>query len=111
MGSISTVRKEGAPEGHEHLEAAAEDDEFYRWCKEDADISIASHQHHDCRVFFVCAAEANFSAYRGDPTEIPTVALGNDTQRAAWDAKIKAFCEVYNIPYQQPKWWLASYWG
>ena len=67
-------------------------------------ISMGLHCHMDDPMWFVCAEQ--YSAWRGSPEEIKSFAV-----KPKWDLQIKEFCEKLGLPYEQPKWWLVSYWG
>lgn len=73
----------------------------------DGTIGIYHHCHHDYPVWFVHVHY--HSASRGYPMEInPSTNMKIDKK----DIKLlKQFCEELEIEYQEPKWFLASYWG
>jgi hypothetical protein len=71
-------------------------------------VEIGRHCSDECTMYYVALVSHNFSACRGYPEEITAekMALPADA-----DEKIKAFCELMGIPYEKPKWMLASYVG
>jgi hypothetical protein len=60
----------------------------------------------DYPMFYVHGRQ--YVAYRGDVNEIDLEKLKTTPED---DAFIKEFCERYGVLYQQPKWYLVSYWG
>lgn len=101
----------GAPEGFEHLEGAAEDAwTFHNWSTDSKYVEIDTHCSNGSPMYFVSVKKPGWVAWRGRAVEIDPAVMGDAAQRL-WDLQIKEFCEEHNIPYQQPKWFLASYWG
>jgi len=58
---------------------------------------------------FVCLEKFNFSACRGYPQIIDPAVM--QTVSAEDIQKLKDFCELIEVEWQEPKWQLASYWG
>ena len=101
----------GAPEGFEHLEAADKDARmFHNWSTDSKHVEIGTHCSNGSPMHFVCVKEPGWVARRGYAVEVDPEAVSAMT-RPLWDMQIKMFCEEHNIPFQQPKWFLASYWG
>lgn len=57
-------------------------------------------------VYYVHARQ--FSACRGDEIQIHPTELTRD--QGKMDSDIKEFCQMFDIEYQQPNWYLASLW-
>lgn len=111
---------EDPAEGTDHLEEFLGEGEF---CDDDGtyydlledneaytNITIDYHCHSDFRVWFIAYKPFYFTALRGYPTDIDLQQLAAQDMTAI-DAFLKKFCEEHEIPWQQPKWRLASYWG
>lgn len=72
----------------------------------EADIMLGYHCSDGCTMYYVALASSNHCASRGDPEEIKSFEIPENA-----DKKIRKFCEIMGFEYEQPKWWLASYWG
>lgn len=57
-------------------------------------------------ISFVYIAESKITASRGDAKEVGTIWIGE-----RWRDQLKEFCNLMGIPWQEPKWYLVSYWG
>lgn len=68
-------------------------------------IEIDCHCSGDYPVYFICTKESFTRAWRGYPKEAKMDAGENAIGR------IGHACELLGIEFQEPKWWLASYWG
>ena len=86
-----------------------EDGEYYDLTKDNPDIEIDYHCSNDYRIWFIAFKPSVTTVYRGYPKEIDASQFYQDLTSA--DEKIKEFCEKHQIPWHQPKWYLASYWG
>lgn len=85
-------------------------EEYYDVTKNDPFIDIDYHCSANYRIWYVCYKPHHFIAHRGYPYQIDNIGqLGQDM--SAMDAQLKTFCDQHGIPWQQPKWNLASYWG
>jgi len=71
-------------------------------------VTLGIHCSYDYSCDYVALIDRNYSAARGYP-EILTPEMLTVPDDA--DEKIKAFCELMGIPYEQPRWHLASLWG
>lgn len=69
-------------------------------------IMIDSHCHHEHSVYFVCAEFV--SASRGNPVEVPDPLPTPDKDKIE---RMREFCKIMGIEWQEPSWRLASYWG
>lgn len=71
-------------------------------------VEIGIHCSYDYSMYYIALISHNHSASRGYPEEITPemIAVPADA-----DEKIRAFCELMGIPFEQPKWYLASLWG
>jgi hypothetical protein len=67
---------------------------------------VDSHCSGDCPMPFVCVKASKTTAWRGDPKEIASLAVG-----PTWESELRGFCALMGIPWQEPKWWLASDWN
>jgi hypothetical protein len=67
---------------------------------------IGSHCSSSYPIEFACITASFATARRGDPQEITSIEVG-----PGWRDELMAFCELMGIPWQEPKWWLASNWG
>jgi hypothetical protein len=56
--------------------------------------------------WFVSLQDACHRAWRGHSLELPGLALPMDARERLHEA-----CNLMVIPWQDPKWWLVSYWG
>lgn len=70
------------------------------------DCQINYHCHADHAIPFVTVTESFTMAWRGDPKVIENLEVKPD-----WEEKLKLFCKIMGIKWQEPKWILASYWG
>lgn len=73
---------------------------------EEGGCSIEHHCHHEVTMYAVSAC--CYQAGRGDPLRLTASDL---EVGAGWEGKLRAFCEVMGIPWQEPGWLLMSYWG
>lgn len=69
---------------------------------------LFTHCSSDYPMYILGVRSAEFRAIRGDPTDIDPEELDLD---GATVGLFKKWCEANDIPYQEPKWWLCSYWG
>lgn len=67
---------------------------------------IACHCSDGCSIPYVYIKDTHVTASRGDPQEVKT--LETDP---AWRDQLKAFCDLMGIPWQEPKWYIASWMG
>jgi hypothetical protein len=58
--------------------------------------------------YYVALKSSILTAHRGYPEEVKSN-LWEPSPEAK--EKLKKFCEEMKIPWQDPKWYLASYWG
>lgn len=63
------------------------------------------HCHSEYPAYYIAIKQT--SASRG----YPQIVLPDLINKEVDETKLKEFCEVVGIPYQQPKWTLCSYWG
>lgn len=61
----------------------------------------------DYPMNFVWVNDGRYIANRGEAIEIPDGLKA----KPEWKDQIKTYCEVLNLPYSEPKWFLVSYWG
>lgn len=59
-----------------------------------------------CSMPFVCVKDSVTRTSRGDAKEIKSL----ETQ-SWWDEALRSFAEKMGIPWQEPRWWLVSYWS
>lgn len=55
---------------------------------------------------YVALKETETTVYRGEAVEIKSLTVPVDA-----NDKLRRFCKVMGIEYQDPKWFLTSYWG
>lgn len=67
---------------------------------------IESHCSAECPMPFVCVKASMTRAWRGYPKKIESLSVHPD-----WDAQLRAFCALMNVPWQEPRWWLLSMWS
>jgi len=60
----------------------------------------------DCPMYYVYIKVSHYKVYRGDVVEIPN----GLTADPAWKYKIKAYCDLMELPYREPSWFIASLW-
>lgn len=101
---------EATEEQKEALQAKLneEDDYFYDICKNNPNVGVDYHCHSEFPMHYVYHKAFHLVAHRGYEE---VVDLGRMTGMVAMQAQLKAFCEEHGIPWQQPRWTLASYWG
>jgi hypothetical protein len=72
--------------------------------------TIAAHCSREYPLFYIAVEASRIVAWRGRPMDvtsyIESLEAGPD-----WDAMLKAFCARFGVPWEEPKWWLVSYWG
>lgn len=61
----------------------------------------------DSPMYYVCIKEAHYVVNRGDEVEIPDGLAA----KIEWNQKLKDYCQLLDLPYQEPRWLLVSYWG
>jgi len=71
----------------------------------DLHIRIDSHCSCDYPIYFICTEESFMRANRGYPKTLQLATGPTATKR------IKEACALLDIHYEEPRWWLASYWG
>lgn len=75
---------------------------------EEAGCVVSSHCSVDSPIYFVTLADKHFVAPRGCPLAVnPEVLNVTDGEVQ----KLKTFCGLMDITWQEPKWYLASDWG
>jgi hypothetical protein len=67
---------------------------------------VGDHCSGDYPMSFVCVKDSKINAARGYPEEIKSLDV-----RPEWDAQLRAFAEKMGLPWQQPRWWIASWWS
>lgn len=80
-----------------------------RKIKDESIIDIDIHCYIDCPTYFVCLKRSHSYASRGYPSEVDPSLLTSITDEEIQE--MKEFCEFLGIPWQEPKWYIASYWG
>jgi len=75
---------------------------------EGAGCVVDTHCSGEYPIYFVALKDKYFRASRGNPTEID---MGSMVITSMEKEKLRRFCELLEIPWQEPKWYLASYWG
>lgn len=102
--------KNGLTEPDEEYEDhETEFQEFWRKVsklRERAGCEIDSHCSNDFPQYYVCVTKSRTTANRGYPAEIKSLDVDPN-----WKIVLKEFCTVMDIEYQEPRWWLVSYWG
>ena len=61
-----------------------------------------------CACLFVAPEDKILIASRGYPKRVTGALLDVDGKHVE---KLKKFCELLELPWSEPKWQLASYWG
>jgi hypothetical protein len=69
----------------------------------DMGISIGTHCSGEYPMYYIYACDQ--TASRGSAVEV------DFEVKSSWDRNLRAFCKKHNVPWEQPKWWLVSYWG
>jgi hypothetical protein len=69
---------------------------------------IGYHGGEGCMSYFVTIKESHKSASRGYPEKLKSTFGDIESD---WFHKIATFCQLMEIDYQEPAWYLASYWG
>jgi hypothetical protein len=78
-----------------------------REASEKAKCELSSHCSDECPMYFVYVKTAYQRAHRGYPVEIETLMV----VKPEWREELKEYCELTGLPFKEPKWHLASYWG
>jgi hypothetical protein len=73
---------------------------------EDNGSMIGVHCSFNHSMLYVAVSESNLVAYRGSPKKVKSFEIKPD-----WIQKIKDFCELMEIEYQEPRWILTSLYG
>ncbi len=74
---------------------------------EAAGCEIDYHCSCDYSMYYVAFKAKNFTAYRGDAVEVTGDML--DIPRVV-EGKLRDFCKIMGIKWEQPKWYLVSLW-
>lgn len=74
----------------------------------DLACTIETHCSGEYPMFAVIIKGTRSAAHRGDPVRFSPANLTIDPQ---WDAQLRAFATTFNLPFEEPSWLLASYWG
>lgn len=73
-------------------------------------VGVGKHCSGSYPMHYVYIKASRITACRG----YPEVIHGGNTKRSSgnpwWDMQIKTFCEEHNLPYEEPRWLLCSYW-
>lgn len=64
------------------------------------------HCYGDSPMPYLCVKASKTVTARGDASEIKSL-----TVDPTWDEALQIFAKKMGIPWQQPKWWLVSYWS
>lgn len=67
--------------------------------------TIRMHGGEGCFAHFVAIKKSLVSASRGYPVNVTCL-----TEEPEWRKQLEDFCKLMNIPFQEPKWFLASLW-
>jgi hypothetical protein len=78
------------------------------WHLGDPDLRcvVDAHCSGEYPMFFIAAQGSVVTAWRGKPKSIEALTVDPD-----WRSNLAAFCEKYGVPWEEPGWWLVSYWG
>lgn len=98
------------PEIEQHIQKMCSDDGWYDLTKDHPHIDVNYHCSHDYPVWFICIEQTLHTAKRGHPVEMDLNKLRH-LDASENRAILKTFCDQHGIPWQEPKWILASYWG
>ena len=74
---------------------------------EKSDCRIHIHGCDNDPMYYVCVESSVLVACRGEEIEINT----DHFTVVGWERRLKAFCDALGIAWQEPKWFLVSYWG
>jgi len=77
-----------------------------RKAAEEERCEIGVHCSDSAPMPFACVKASMTRTSRGDAREI--LSLGVDP---TWDVALRVFAEKMDISWQEPKWWLVSYWS
>lgn len=69
-------------------------------------IEFVTHCSYEVPMYILAIRGYSLTASRGSATEVNLIQPAQERVDAA-----KAFCEQHGIPWQEPKWLLASLWG
>lgn len=69
---------------------------------------LFTHCSSDHPMYILGVRGAELIAHRGFPTEMSATHLEISQGKIL---RFKGWCAANNIPYEEPKWWLCSYWG
>ena len=70
--------------------------------------SIGAHCMGEAPIYYVYVTPHHHSAWRGKSVEVDPARLVVTPEEIQ---KLRSFCEVMGIEWQEPQWRLASYWG
>lgn len=90
--------------GYRGLEWDAWRTQVAAWEREQC--SLGTHSSHDDHSYYATVNRSETKADWGDPQEITSLAVD-----PTWEPKLRAFCERFDLPWREPKWWLVAYWG
>lgn len=72
-------------------------------------VVIGRHCSYEYPMYYICGYRLR--AARGYPEEVPFDIMNDSTKMSDCRKNIETFCKEHNIPFQEPKWMLVSYWG
>jgi hypothetical protein len=81
---------------------------------EDGGCIIGTHCSGEYPMYFVALRASVVRAWRGRPVDLSNHAilrLGIYRDTRIWPGLIAEFCRKWDIPHEEPRWYLASYWG
>jgi hypothetical protein len=75
-------------------------------------VEIGYHCSSDYPMLYLAVSATHMCANRGYPKEVDTALVASDCDiTAKWDKQLRDFCEIMELEYEQPKWWLVSNWS
>lgn len=72
-------------------------------------VKIGFHCHHQYPIYYICLERSEVIANRGTSVDLSSkLAISFSYIEIA---KLRTVCDLLDIPFKQPAWTLASYWG
>jgi hypothetical protein len=80
---------------------------------EDGAVEIGTHCSGEYPMYFVAVKATVIRAWRGRPMDLSgrLIRTQGIYEEGEWCKLIRDFCARWDIPHEEPRWYLASYWG
>ncbi len=99
------------PDGDKRKEAEKKYDAWHKKktkALKDLGVEVDQHCHGDNPMPMIAVTETVLTASRGYPEIVSGKHLDPEKK---WIEQLKKFCELLDVKYESPQWYMVSYWG